>query len=131
EPPSIVFGKPHGKPPQIAAVAADGATKGKAGGDAVFVGYGITAPAVSWDDYAGKDIAGKIAVVLAGAPRASKTDDKLKALRDFGSPRYKIRTAREHKAAAVLLVADAADLPAPPTDPTGMGLPAAVILRSA
>jgi Zn-dependent M28 family amino/carboxypeptidase len=128
EPPTITFGK--GKPAAVESVTADGASAGTARGDAVFVGYGITAPAVSWDDYGGKDIEGKIAVVLAGAPHASKTDDKLAALRDFGSARYKIRTAREHKAAGVLLVSDAAALPATPTDPTGMGLPAAVILRS-
>ena len=64
------------------------------------------------------------------APRASKTDAKLAALHDFNSARYKIRTAREHKAAGVLLVTDAPELPAPSTDPSGMGLPAATILRA-
>jgi hypothetical protein len=144
EPPVIVIGAPKKKPVpspdgaleagslglQIPSVTADGASDGTASGKAVFVGYGITAAAVGWDDYAGKDIEGKIAIVLAGAPRAAKSDEKLAALRDFGSSRYKIRTAREHKAAAVLLIADRADLPAPPTDPSGMGLPAAVMLRA-
>ncbi len=126
---AVVSGK-SGKPSKMTGVAADGASDASAKGTLVFVGYGITAQAMSWDDYAGKDIEGKIAVVLAGPPRVAKKDAKLAALYDFGSARYKIRTAREHKAAGVILVTDAAELPAPPTDPTGMGLPAATILRS-
>ncbi len=35
---------------------------------AVFLGYGIHAPALDHDDFAGVDVAGKIAVVLDGAP---------------------------------------------------------------
>lgn len=131
DPPEIALqaGK-SGKSTKLAGVAADGASDATAKGSLVFVGHGITAQALSWDDYAGKDIEGKIAVVLAGPPRVSKKDAKLAALHDFGSSRYKIRTAREHKAAGVILVTDAAELPAPPTDPSGMGLPAATILRS-
>jgi hypothetical protein len=34
----------------------------RAGGDLVFVGYGIHAPMYSWDDFAGTDLRGKIAV---------------------------------------------------------------------
>lgn len=127
--PVVVFGKAGSKPAKIKSVVADGSASGTAEGAPVFVGYGITAPAASWDDYAGKDVEGKIAVILAGAPRASKTADKLKALRDFGAARYKIRTAREHKAAGVILVADG-DLPAAPVDPSSMGLPAIVISRA-
>src|SRR2546430_4939811 len=33
-----------------------------------FVGYGITAPELSWDDYAGIDVAGKIALLLRHEP---------------------------------------------------------------
>ena len=130
DPPVITFGKPGAKPAKVKSVAADGSASGTAAGTPVFVGYGVTAPAASWDDYAGKDIEGKIAVILAGAPRASKTVDKLKTLRDFGTARYKIRTAREHKAAGVILVTDADALPAGPVDPSSMGLPAVVISRA-
>ncbi|WP_400190165.1 M20/M25/M40 family metallo-hydrolase [Hymenobacter sp. B81] len=35
----------------------------------VFVGYGISAPELGYDDYAGLDVKGKIVVVVAGAPR--------------------------------------------------------------
>jgi Zn-dependent M28 family amino/carboxypeptidase len=35
---------------------------------AVFVGYGVTAPEFQYDDYAGADVKGKVAVILRGAP---------------------------------------------------------------
>jgi Zn-dependent M28 family amino/carboxypeptidase len=106
----------------IAAQVADGSASGRAEGEAVFVGYGITASAVGWDDYAGQDLSGKIAVVLDGVPPQK---EGATTLRDFGSVRYKLRTAREHKAAGVLLVTRK-DLPAPPTDASSMGVPGIV-----
>ncbi len=39
-------------------------TAGKASGQAVFVGYGLSAPDLGWDDYKGVDVKGKIAVYL-------------------------------------------------------------------
>ena len=41
---------------------------GKADGELVFVGYGITAEDYGYDDYAGADVKGKIAVVLRYEP---------------------------------------------------------------
>jgi Zn-dependent M28 family amino/carboxypeptidase len=38
------------------------------GGELVFVGYGIDAPIYKWNDFAGVDLRGKIAVVLVGEP---------------------------------------------------------------
>ena len=38
------------------------------GGELVFVGYGIYAPMYDWDDFAGLDLRGKIAVALPGEP---------------------------------------------------------------
>ncbi len=40
----------------------------RAGGELVFVGYGIHAPVYGWDDFAGTDLRGKIAVALFGEP---------------------------------------------------------------
>ena len=37
-------------------------------GEAVFVGYGIVAPEVGWNDYAGLDVKGKIVVALVNDP---------------------------------------------------------------
>jgi hypothetical protein len=115
--------------PEGATITADGAESGEAQGVAVFVGHGVTAPAVTWDDYAGKDIAGKVAIVLDGAPQP--TDDKqASALRDFKSARYKLRTAREHKAAGLIIVAAGEELPLAPSEARGMGIPGVVIKRS-
>lgn len=59
----------------------------EAAGGLVYVGYGVTAPTENYDDYAGLDVAGKIVVAFAGAPRGfsteigayfSDTDSKLK-----------------------------------------------------
>jgi Zn-dependent M28 family amino/carboxypeptidase len=129
-----------------AIVTADGSASGDVSAEPVFVGYGITAAAVGWDDYAGSDVAGKVVLVLDGVPRAAPTAatppanppanphgavDPAQALRDFGSVRYKLRTAREHKAAGAILVTQADQLPAVPADASSMGIPAVVIKRSA
>ncbi|MEN6560709.1 MAG: M28 family peptidase [Acidobacteriota bacterium] len=37
---------------------------GRASGEIVFVGYGLSAPQLGWDDLAGLDLGGKVAVVL-------------------------------------------------------------------
>ncbi|WP_437622570.1 M20/M25/M40 family metallo-hydrolase [Sorangium sp. So ce1151] len=166
-------------------VTADGSSSGTAAGAAVLVGHGVTAAAVSWDDYGGQDIEGKIAVVLDGVPSleggapaaagphgaaaagphgaaaagphgaapadphhgaapadphhgAAPADPHhapsarpADALRDFGSVRYKLRTAREHKAAGVILVAAGDELPRVSDDAASMGIPAVMITRSA
>ncbi|MBC7790752.1 MAG: M28 family peptidase [Anaerolineae bacterium] len=45
-----------------------GRTEVRAGGELIFVGYGIHAPMYGWDDFAGVDMRGKIAVALFGEP---------------------------------------------------------------
>ncbi len=52
---------------------ASGATSLR-GKEIVFVGYGISAPELGYDDYAGIDVKGKIVVVLRGAPKANDTN---------------------------------------------------------
>lgn len=115
--------------PEGGTITADGSESGDVQGAVVFVGHGVTAQAVAWDDYAGKDIAGKVAIVLDGPPKP--TDDKTaSSLRDFKSARYKLRTAREHKAAGLIIVAAGEELPPAPADARGMGIPGVVIKRS-
>ncbi len=41
---------------------------------AVFVGYGIDAPGIGFDDYAGLDVRGKIVVALSGYPAGTASD---------------------------------------------------------
>lgn len=125
-PPSLrlLQGKRATGAPAEALATAEGSESGAATGAAVFVGHGITAAAAKWDDYAGGDVAGKIAVILEGVPRGQD------ALRDFGTVRYKLRTAREHKAIGAVIVA-AGDLPGAPQDSSGMGIPAVFLSRAA
>ena len=79
---------------------------GQGQGDIIFVGYGITAPELSYDDYAGIDAQGKIALILSGEPRerdASGPFRRPEAYR-YTEVRYKVLNAREHGARAVILV---------------------------
>jgi hypothetical protein len=68
----------------------------------VFVGYGLSAPEQGLDDYAGRDVAGKIVVVLSGLPRG---------LDEAASQRLetdKARIAAAHGAVGVVTVNTAA-----------------------
>lgn len=58
---------------------------------AVFVGYGISAPEVNYDDLAGLDLQGKIAVYLAGGPNSIK--DPLRAHEESSGERWKAMKA--------------------------------------
>lgn len=69
---------------------------GKVTAEAVFVGYGIDAPAKGRNDYTGCDLEGKIAVILRGRP-----DDGQDWDREFMRT-HTFAAARAHGAAAVL-----------------------------
>jgi hypothetical protein len=85
----------------------------KASGGLVFVGYGITAPDLKYDDYAGMDVTGKVVVILRKIPRAAVTG---KDRFDTSVPtpdesahaalQAKIDNAVAHKAAGVIIVND-------------------------
>ena len=84
------------------AVSADGLEEG----DLVFAGYGITAPGLGWDDYAGVDVRGKIVLVLGGDPRPADPASPFRRpdLYHYGERSHKVINAREHGARAILLV---------------------------
>jgi Zn-dependent M28 family amino/carboxypeptidase len=71
----------------------------------VFVGYGIHAPEYRWDDYAGVDLKGKIALVIVSEP---PSDDerffKGKALTYYGRWTYKYEEAARRGAVGVLII---------------------------
>ncbi|PYM21051.1 MAG: aminopeptidase [Candidatus Rokuibacteriota bacterium] len=84
--------------------------------DLVFAGYGITAPDLRYDDYAGVDVRGKAVLVLTGEPRGRDPASPFRRpdAYHYSERRHKIINAREHGARAVLLVAHPAaadDLP--------------------
>jgi Zn-dependent M28 family amino/carboxypeptidase len=71
----------------------------------VFVGYGIRAPEMNWDDYKGQDMSGKILLILVNDP---PSDDSEffggKALTYYGRWTYKFEEAARQEAAGVLLI---------------------------
>jgi hypothetical protein len=76
--------------------------------EVVFAGYGITAPAYQYDDYAGIDVRGKIVFVLRHEPGEEDTAsvfDGRKAT-EFSNVATKVRQARAHGAVGVLLATD-------------------------
>lgn len=45
-------------------------------GQAVFVGFGVVAPDLGRDDFAGLDLDGKVAVMLSGTPKGIQTEER-------------------------------------------------------
>ncbi|MFG6429408.1 M28 family metallopeptidase [Roseateles sp. LYH14W] len=64
----------------------------------VFAGYGIHAPSFGLDDYAGLDVKGRIAVVLAGRPPQIPSEEGA----HFGNARTKRELAVRHGAIGVI-----------------------------
>ncbi len=73
---------------------------GAANAELVFVGYGITAPDAKYDDYAGQDVKGKVALVLRDSPDSANAHS---AFGRYASLRAKVMAARDRGAVAVLL----------------------------
>ncbi len=67
---------------------------------ALFVGHGVSAPELKYDDFAGIDVSGRIAVVLSGAPPTFPNDQRAY----YSSSSYKFRTLAERGAAGVIFV---------------------------
>jgi Tol biopolymer transport system component/Zn-dependent M28 family amino/carboxypeptidase len=67
----------------------------------VYVGYGITAPDLGHDDYAGRDVKGKIVLVRRFSPDTPRFEGPVG--RRLSDPRWKAWNAREHGARAVIV----------------------------
>ena len=81
-----------------------------ANSEMVFVGYGIVAPELGWNDYAGVDMKGKTAIILINDPDyAMTTEDgpfKGRRMTYYGRWTYKFEEAARQGAAAALIVHD-------------------------
>lgn len=109
----------------------------------VFAGYGISAPELGYDDYAGVDVRGKVVVVLRYEPQETDPASRFDGTQwsEYATFRYKIFNAHRHGAAAVLLVtgpkvhgAKSDELVPMQSDPLagqGFGLPMFHVARSA
>ncbi|MBL8549104.1 MAG: M28 family peptidase [Hyphomonadaceae bacterium] len=77
----------------------------------VFVGYGIVAPENNWNDYAGVDMRGKIAVILINDPDFETGDDRGfggRAMTYYGRWTYKFEEAARQGAAGALIIHETA-----------------------
>ncbi|KAF1712676.1 peptidase M20 [Pseudoxanthomonas kalamensis DSM 18571] len=76
----------------------------------VFVGYGIVAPELQWDDYAGVDVKDKIVVILVNDPdfESGEGDFGGKAMTYYGRWTYKYEEAARRGAAGALIVHETA-----------------------
>jgi len=71
--------------------------------EVVYVGYGITAPELNYDDYRGVNVRGKIVFVEPGAPVSYEDNpEEWPDWQAYVSPRYKIKMAVAHGARGML-----------------------------
>ena len=76
---------------------------GTVSGELVYVGHGITAPELGYDDYENVDVEGKIVLMESGIPY-SKNDSTLSDWTPYAYHRYKFRNAVKHGAAGLLYI---------------------------
>ena len=74
----------------------------------VFAGYGISAPERNYDDYAGLDVAGKVALIFSHEPQENLRSSRLNGARPLRETTLnsKARAARSRGALALLVVSD-------------------------
>ena len=76
---------------------------GEITGEVVFAGYGITAPELNYDDYAGIDVKGKIVLLNPEIPASPDKDtETFMKWRPYSFHDYKMKNASSHGAAGVL-----------------------------
>ena len=83
------------------------ATTGLDGSEMVFVGYGIVAPEMDWNDYEDLDVAGKTVLILVNDPGFATQDPELfngNAMTYYGRWTYKYEEAARQGAAGAIIV---------------------------
>jgi len=76
---------------------------GEVTSDVVYVGYGITAPELDFDEYQGMDVTGKIVLVEREVPVSpDKEPEVFKKWRPYSFHQYKVKNAKAHGAAGML-----------------------------
>jgi hypothetical protein len=65
----------------------------------VFAGFGVTAPALDYDDYAGLDVGGKVVLTLSNGPARFPSEQRA----HFGSFEMKLKNAADHGAVGMIV----------------------------
>ena len=97
-------------------------------GQLTFAGYGVSAPEFHYDDLAGVDLKGKIALVFTREPQANDPNSKFMGTWDsyHAFNWHKVEELRKRGAAALLIIQDRIPRdvkPIPPTSPRPTGEP--------
>ncbi|MBW6499735.1 MAG: hypothetical protein K0B09_15220, partial [Bacteroidales bacterium] len=77
--------------------------------EVVYVGHGITALNMDYDDYASIDVRGKIVIVELGSPYTGTSPDTLEMWYPYAQTDYKIENAAKHGAKGMLMAYMAAN----------------------
>jgi hypothetical protein len=76
---------------------------GEVTAEVIYVGYGITAPELGFDEYAGLDVQGKIVLMEREAPVSPNQDPEVfKKWRPYSFHQYKLKNAAAHGARGML-----------------------------
>ncbi len=76
---------------------------GKVTAEVIYIGYGVTAPELNYDDYKGVDVKGKIVLMEREVPVSPDKDPELfKKWRPYSFHQYKLKNAVEHGARGML-----------------------------
>jgi Peptidase family M28/PA domain len=78
---------------------------GKVKAEVIYVGYGITAPELGYDEYKGLNVKGKIVLMEREVPIiADKEPEEFKKWRPYSFHQYKVQNAKDHGAAGMLYI---------------------------
>ncbi len=72
---------------------------GEVENEVVFLGFGITAPELGWDDYKDLDVKGKVVAIIDGMPQVEGKDFS----KYYPRP-YKLQNAKEHEAGGLIII---------------------------
>ncbi len=76
---------------------------GEVKAEVVYVGYGITAPELDFDEYSGMEVKGKIVMIEREVPvSADQEPAEFQKWRPYSFHRYKVKNAKDHGAAGML-----------------------------
>ncbi|MCL5991761.1 MAG: M28 family peptidase [Bacteroidetes bacterium] len=79
---------------------------GTVSGEIAFVGYGITAKELNYDDYSGVDVKDKIVIILSDSAEGQPL---IKEFKPYSELSYKVNNAREHGAKGIIFIKTLSD----------------------
>jgi hypothetical protein len=91
---------------------------GEISAEVVYVGYGVTAPELNYDDYKGIDVKGKIVLMNRDVPHSDPRNPEYKKWVGYCYHRYKLENAVNHGAAGMLYIDGASANPNISYDPS-------------